>query len=109
MTNGCGATSKTDAPSSGRRASGTTSSSTRCLTRSRFSYSFRDTRAADLAFASNLLGALVGGTLEYVALLVGFQQLLLLVALLYALAYLLAERWRLFADRALEPALATSS
>ena len=33
-----------------------------------FSYSFRDTKAADMAFASNLLGAVVGGAIEYVAL-----------------------------------------
>ncbi len=26
-----------------------------------FTYSFRDTRAADMAFASNLLGAMLGG------------------------------------------------
>jgi SAM-dependent methyltransferase len=66
-----------------------------------FSYSFRDTRTADMAFASNLLGAMVGGALEYVALLTGYQALLLLVAALYALAYLFATRWRVMADREL--------
>lgn len=74
-----------------------------------FSYSFRDTKRADLSFASNILGAVCGGAIEYLSLVVGFQHLLLLVAVLYGFAYLLAERWRLFADRALEPALATSS
>ncbi|MBA2556877.1 MAG: spermidine synthase, partial [Chloroflexi bacterium] len=59
-----------------------------------FTYSFRDTRTADMAFASNLLGAMVGGALEYLALLTGYQALLLVVALLYAAAYLLATRWR---------------
>ena len=49
-----------------------------------FSYSFRDTRTADMAFASNLLGAMVGGALEYLALLTGYQALLPLVAVLYA-------------------------
>ena len=63
-----------------------------------FSYSFRDTRTADMAFASNLLGAMVGGTLEYLALLTGFRFLLLVVAALYALAYLFATRWRTLAD-----------
>jgi hypothetical protein len=64
-----------------------------------FSYSFRDTRTADMAFASNLLGAMVGGTLEYLALLTGYGALLLIVAALYALAYLFATRLRLLADR----------
>ena len=31
-----------------------------------FTYSFRDTPSADMSFASNLLGAMVGGALEYV-------------------------------------------
>jgi len=66
-----------------------------------FTYSFRDTASADMAFASNLLGAMVGGALEYIALLVGFQPLLLIVAALYATAFLLAQRIRFFADREL--------
>ncbi len=67
-----------------------------------FTYSFRDTRTADMAFASNLLGAMVGGALEYLALISGYQSLLLLVAVLYGLAYLLSSRWRLLADEELE-------
>ena len=63
-----------------------------------FTYSFRDTRTADMAFASNLLGAMVGGALEYVALLTGYRALLLVVAVLYALAWLFATRWRTLAD-----------
>jgi len=66
-----------------------------------FTYSFRDTRAADTSFASNLLGATLGGALEYIALVTGYQELLLLVAALYLAALLLATRLRLFADRAL--------
>ncbi|HLY35957.1 MAG TPA: hypothetical protein VKU35_04515, partial [Candidatus Limnocylindria bacterium] len=68
-----------------------------------FTYSFRDVRAADMAFASNLLGAMLGGVLEYVALITGYRFLILLVAALYLVAYLLA-RWRLLGDRALESA-----
>ena len=64
-----------------------------------FTYSFRETGAADMAFASNLLGAMVGGALEYLALLGGFRSLLLVVAVLYVLAFLLAKRWRLLSDR----------
>jgi SAM-dependent methyltransferase len=66
-----------------------------------FSYSFRDTATADMAFASNLLGAMVGGALEYMALITGYQVLLLVVAALYGLAYLFATRFRLLADREL--------
>jgi hypothetical protein len=77
-----------------------------------FSYSFRDTRTADMAFASNLLGAMVGGALEYLALLTGYRLLLVVVAALYALAYLFATRWRVLADTDLarddEPGLAST-
>jgi hypothetical protein len=75
-----------------------------------FTYSFRDTRTADMAFASNLLGAMAGGALEYVALLTGYRFLLVIVAALYALAWLFATRWRRLADVSLaadaEPAAA---
>jgi hypothetical protein len=64
-----------------------------------FTQSFRDTEAADMAFASNLIGAMVGGALEYLALLTGFRTLLLVVLVLYASAYLLSRRFRLLADR----------
>jgi SAM-dependent methyltransferase len=63
-----------------------------------FTYSFRDTDSADMSFASNLLGAMVGGVLEYVALVTGFQFLFILVAGLYAAAFLLARRFRFLAD-----------
>ena len=52
-----------------------------------FSYSFRDTKAADMAFASNLLGAVVGGAVEYVALVTGYSALLFVVGGLYLLAW----------------------
>ena len=68
-----------------------------------FTYSFRDTRTADMAFASNLLGAMVGGAMEYLALLTGYRALLLFVAALYGLAWVFANRWRLLADRELAP------
>jgi hypothetical protein len=47
----------------------------------------------DIAFASNLLGAFVGGTLEYLSLQVGYHLLLVAVAAAYALS-LLALRLR---------------
>ena len=71
-----------------------------------FTASFRDTPTADMAFASNLIGAMVGGVLEYAALVTGYQALLILVAVLYLAAYLAGSRFRLFADDRLvvEPA-----
>jgi SAM-dependent methyltransferase len=63
-----------------------------------FSYSFRDTTTADMAFASNLLGAMLGGAIEYVALVTGYGALLVVVAALYGLAWLFATRLRLAAD-----------
>jgi SAM-dependent methyltransferase len=68
-----------------------------------FSFSFRDTKTADMAFASNLLGAVVGGAVEYVALVTGYSSLLLIVALLYVAAWALAGRFRYLADRELTP------
>ena len=73
-----------------------------------FTHSFRDTKTADMAFASNLLGAMVGGALEYLSLLTGFRALLLVAAGLYGLALLLATRVRLLADRELGTAEPTS-
>lgn len=66
-----------------------------------FTASFRDTETADMAFASNLIGAMVGGVLEYAALITGYQALLIIVAAIYAGAYVAGSRVRLFADRRL--------
>ncbi len=49
-----------------------------------FAKRFADTADATSAFAANLLGAMVGGCLEYLSLVVGYQALLLLAGLLYA-------------------------
>jgi hypothetical protein len=69
-----------------------------------FTASFRDTETADMAFASNLIGAMVGGVLEYAALITGYQALLVIVAGIYAGAYLSGSHVRLFADRRLAAA-----
>ncbi|HEY6203186.1 MAG TPA: spermidine synthase [Candidatus Limnocylindria bacterium] len=53
-----------------------------------FTFSFRDSDAADLAFGANLVGAMVGGVLEWSALVTGYQALLLVVAGVYLLAWL---------------------
>lgn len=54
-----------------------------------FSNAFRDSESADVAFASNLLGLMAGGALEYASMLIGNHLLLLLVLLFYACAMLM--------------------
>ncbi|MBI4862733.1 MAG: hypothetical protein HY815_21100, partial [Candidatus Riflebacteria bacterium] len=51
-----------------------------------FSRSFRETASADVSFASNLLGAMAGGLLENVAMVTGYQALLLVVMAFYLAA-----------------------
>jgi spermidine synthase len=53
-----------------------------------FTFSFRESDAADLAFGANLVGAVVGGVLEWTALVTGYQALLIVVAGVYAVAWL---------------------
>lgn len=57
-----------------------------------FSHSFKDSDQADMAFGSNLLGAFVGGLLEYFSLVTGYQALLLVALAAYIIAYLLRKR-----------------
>jgi SAM-dependent methyltransferase len=57
-----------------------------------FATRFADTEDGPTAFGANLLGAMVGGCLEYAALLVGYPSLLLLAALLYVGAFLARPR-----------------
>jgi hypothetical protein len=44
------------------------------------------------AFGTNLLGAMIGGCLEYVALATGYRWLLVICACLYLAAYLMTPR-----------------
>jgi hypothetical protein len=57
-----------------------------------FSHAFRDTGTADIAFASNLLGIMTGGMLEYLSMLFGYHALLWLVIAFYALAMVLRNQ-----------------
>ena len=57
-----------------------------------FAKRFSESADSRAAFAVNILGALVGGCLEYAALLTGYANLLLVVAGLYLLAFLLKPR-----------------
>jgi Spermine/spermidine synthase domain len=52
-----------------------------------FSQRFRETSDSAVAFGANLLGAMIGGLLEYTSLSLGYRWLLVMVAVLYALAY----------------------
>ena len=57
-----------------------------------FAKRFAESADSRAAFAVNILGAIVGGCLEYAALLTGYANLLLLVAWLYLVAFLLKPR-----------------
>jgi len=50
-----------------------------------FSREFKESEESTRAFGWNLLGAVAGGGLEYLSLLIGFRNLLLIVALCYVL------------------------
>lgn len=54
-----------------------------------FARRFRATADAPLAFGTNLLGAMLGGTLEYLSLVYGYHALLVIAAVLYLGAYLI--------------------
>jgi len=53
-----------------------------------FADRFRNTAHSTHAFSANMLGALVGGVLEYSALLFGYHQLLLISGGLYLLSFI---------------------
>ena len=56
-----------------------------------FAQRFQDVESSTAAFAANLLGAMVGGVLEYGAIIVGYRNLLIVVAFLYGMAFLIAR------------------
>jgi hypothetical protein len=57
-----------------------------------FAKRFAESDNSQSAFALNLLGAIVGGCLEYAALLTGYRNLLLVVGVLYLCAFLLKPK-----------------
>jgi hypothetical protein len=58
-----------------------------------FAVRFKGVGSSTIAFGANLLGAMLGGALEYLALVAGFNALLVLVAALYGLALLTGRRY----------------
>ncbi len=59
-----------------------------------FAERFKDVASSTVAFGANLLGAMIGGVLEYGALITGYRALLPLIAALYVAALLLNLRPR---------------
>jgi hypothetical protein len=69
-----------------------------------FAGSFKGTGpSADVAFASNLIGIMLGGMLEYASLVIGYRQLLLLVIAFYLISAWLLRRRRVYETVAPEP------
>ena len=58
-----------------------------------FAQRFRDVGASTVAFGANLLGAMLGGVLEYMAIMFGYRDLLIIVAVLYGLAFVFGRRF----------------
>ncbi|CAN5840480.1 hypothetical protein BH23ACT2_BH23ACT2_04730 [soil metagenome] len=57
-----------------------------------FTQRFKSAGDSTTAFGANLLGAMVGGVLEYFAPVTGYRMLLVVVAVIYGLAFLTGRR-----------------
>jgi hypothetical protein len=57
-----------------------------------FAQRFSRTASTTAAFGANLLGAMLGGILEYAALATGYRSLIILAAVIYTSAFLLRPR-----------------
>jgi hypothetical protein len=57
-----------------------------------FAQRFSRTASTTAAFGANLLGAMLGGILEYAALITGYRGLIILAAVIYTSAFLLRPR-----------------
>jgi hypothetical protein len=60
-----------------------------------FAQRFADVQSSGTAFAANLLGAMVGGALEYMSLITGYHVLLIVIGGLYGLAFVTGLAGRL--------------
>jgi hypothetical protein len=52
-----------------------------------FAQRFSNVSTSNTAFAANLFGAMIGGALEYLALITGYRFLLIVIGILYGLAF----------------------
>jgi hypothetical protein len=59
-----------------------------------FAKRFADTADAPLAFGTNLLGAILGGCLEYLSLVFGYRALIIVAGIVYLLAFVIRPRAR---------------
>jgi hypothetical protein len=59
-----------------------------------FAQRFSDVQNSGTAFAVNLLGAMAGGALEYLSLITGYHVLLIVIGVLYGLAFVTGLRGR---------------
>lgn len=57
-----------------------------------FAMRFRDSRAPDIDFGSNIAGAMLGGLSESLSLVIGFNHLLILALLFYGVSGVMAAR-----------------
>ena len=57
-----------------------------------FAQRFRNSSDSVTAFAANLVGAMVGGVLEYTSLILGYRNLMIVALVLYGLAFLFGRR-----------------
>jgi hypothetical protein len=73
-----------------------------------FAQRFREVSSSTIAFATNLLGAMVGGVLEYSSLLSGYRTLLVVVALLYGCAFISGRKYLVLNGSSQEEAIADS-
>lgn len=53
-----------------------------------FAQRFKSVTNSTSAFAANMSGCLVGGLLEYSSLIIGYQNLLIVIALIYSIAFI---------------------
>ena len=70
-----------------------------------FAQRFREVGNSTVAFGANLLGAMLGGVLEYASISLGYRNLLVIVAVLYASALVLGRR-QLGGEKSKETAVA---
>jgi hypothetical protein len=70
-----------------------------------FAQRFKESASSTTAFGANLVGAMVGGLLEYSSLVLGYRNLLLVIAGLYACAVFAGRKY--LAGRVPVPARAT--
>jgi hypothetical protein len=55
----------------------------------------RESSDSAVAFGVNMIGAMIGGVLEYLALITGYHFLLILIAIFYTLAFFLGKKTKL--------------